>query len=326
MRQVGLLLFVAAIVVPGCRHDPLAVNTSGVDLQIGYARFDRAFFGTPGAGIASQLPLIRREFPEFFLTEQTDEEWLAVHRDPYLQMLQEKVAIQFPDLSALRPDVEAALEHFRYYYPASSSRVRVITYISGLDWEYPVIAADSVYFIGLDLFLGADTVYDQFPRYIASRFDPAYLGPKLARILAEPLVVIDRSSGSFLSQILYEGRVLYLMEAFLPQAEKYRLMEYTRDQYNWCVQHEEEVWTYFVEEELLFSDDNELYGRFIAEAPFSKFYKKVDRESPGRVGRWIGWQIVRAYMEAHPGTSVQELARLSNAQELFRNAQYKPFR
>jgi hypothetical protein len=32
-------------------------------------------------------------------------------------------------------------------------------------------------------------------------------------------------------------------------------------------------------------------------APFSKFYLEIDNDSPGRIGAWIGWQMVRSYMK-----------------------------
>lgn len=319
-------IFSLALFLWSCDKDPLNVDTSSVDLSVSYARFDDAFFGAPIETLENELPQLRRDFPEFFLVDQSTDEWLEVRKDPYLNMLYSKVSRIYPDLSALRPDVESALEHYKYYFPNTPSNARVITYVSGLDWEFPVIAADSVYFISLDMFLGPDTVYDQWPNYLASRFSPEYFPAKFARQLAEPVVSIDRGNGSFLSQILYEGRVLYLMEAILPQAEKHILIEYTADELNWCKQNEQEVWTFFVEQELLFSNDNGLYDRFIAEAPFSKFYKKIDRESPGRIGRWIGWQIVRSYMKAHPETTVPELARMNDSQLLFKNAQYKPLK
>ena len=47
---------------------------------------------------------------------------------------------------------------------------------------------------------------------------------------------------------------------------------------------------------MLYSTDASLPGRFISDAPFSKFYLELDNESPGRLGQYIGWQIVKSYM------------------------------
>lgn len=64
------------------------------------------------------------------------------------------------------------------------------------------------------------------------------------------------------------------------------------------------------------------YQRIIEEAPFTKFYEEIDRESPGRVGQWIGWQIVRSYMENNNATIDQLLK--TEPIEIFNNSKYKP--
>jgi hypothetical protein len=54
------------------------------------------------------------------------------------------------------------------------------------------------------------------------------------------------------------------------------------------------IWRYFIDKQLLYSDDQKLIPRFINPAPFSKFYLEIDNESPGKV-ELIGWQIVNSY-------------------------------
>ena len=56
----------------------------------------------------------------------------------------------------------------------------------------------------------------------------------------------------------------------------------------------------FVRNELLFKTDNNLIDRFISPAPFSKFYLEIDNESPGKIGQWIGWQILRSFRKKNP--------------------------
>jgi uncharacterized protein YjaZ len=82
------------------------------------------------------------------------------------------------------------------------------------------------------------------------------------------------------------------------------------------------MWRYFIEKELLYSTDPKLGARFINPAPFSKFYLEIDNESPGMLGRYLGWKIVRAYMEKND-TDVQRLM-ITDAEEIFTNSKYKP--
>jgi hypothetical protein len=74
-------------------------------------------------------------------------------------------------------------------------------------------------------------------------------------------------------------------------------MGYKPEQITWCQENESYMWRYFIEKKLLYDTDQKLIPRFINPAPFSKFYLEIDNESPGRVGAWIGWQMVRSFME-----------------------------
>ena len=100
---------------------------------------------------------------------------------------------------------------------------------------------------------------------------------------------------------------------------------YTDSELEWVKENELYIWQYFVERQVLYQTEVEWVQRFLEPAPFSKFYLQLDNESPGRVGRWIGWQIIDNYMSQYPETSLEELLRMP-AQKLFNLSKYKPKR
>ena len=79
---------------------------------------------------------------------------------------------------------------------------------------------------------------------------------------------------------------------------------------------------YFMDKKLLFSTETKLNKRFLENAPFSKFYSEQDNLTPGKIGVWIGWQIVKSYMK-HNDVSLQELLKI-NESDLFNKSKYKP--
>jgi uncharacterized protein YjaZ len=83
------------------------------------------------------------------------------------------------------------------------------------------------------------------------------------------------------------------------------------------------MWRFFIDESLLYNSDPKLPNRFINLAPFSKFYLEIDNESPGRVGQWIGWQIVRSFMKNNEKVTVQELLKMEY-KDIFDRSKYKP--
>ena len=115
---------------------------------------------------------------------------------------------------------------------------------------------------------------------------------------------------------------MYAIAAFLPDSSEQEIIGYTPEQYEWAVQSESNIWKYFIQKEMLYANDPTLTERFISDAPFSKFYLEVDKDSPGRIGVWFGWQIVNSFME-HNDLSMQEMLVIDN-EELFTKSKYKP--
>jgi uncharacterized protein YjaZ len=115
---------------------------------------------------------------------------------------------------------------------------------------------------------------------------------------------------------------LYLKDELLPEYNDAEKIGYLPEQITWCQENESYIWRYFIEKELLYSTDSKLPNRFTNVAPFSKFYLEIDNESPGRVGQWIGWQIVRSFMQNNK-VSMQEMIKM-DAKELFEKSKYKP--
>ena len=101
-------------------------------------------------------------------------------------------------------------------------------------------------------------------------------------------------------------------------------MRYPKSKMNWCLSNEGSIWSYFVENKLLFSSHYQNKQRFIEDAPFSKFYTSFDVDSPGRIGQWIGWRIVKSYMDSHPEISFTELIIEQDVQKILRESRYKP--
>ena len=128
---------------------------------------------------------------------------------------------------------------------------------------------------------------------------------------------------TFLSQIIYYGKKLYLKEKLLPNKNDTITIGYSKQDLTWAQENELYIWKYFIERELLYNTDSKLVRRFLDHSPFSKFYLQIDNQSPGRIGRWIGWQIVRSFMKKNPETRIEDLI-LKPSEELFVKSGYKP--
>ena len=123
--------------------------------------------------------------------------------------------------------------------------------------------------------------------------------------------------------MLYEGKKLFLQDLLLPQDEDNMKIAYSKNELDWVIKNEVYILKFFIEKQLLYSTDIELVERFIEPAPFSKFYLQLDNESPGKIGRWIGLQIIRSFHEQNPDFPLQKLLNMS-FQKIFNQSRYKP--
>ena len=122
--------------------------------------------------------------------------------------------------------------------------------------------------------------------------------------------------------MIYHGKELYLKDKLIPNFTDAAKIAYTEEQMAWCKENEEQMWRYFIENNLLYEANVKNEHRFVNDAPFSKFYLEIDNESPGRVGQWLGWQIVRSYMENNDVTLDQLLK--TEPTVIFNKSKYKP--
>ena len=282
-------------------------------------RFDRDFANAS----PEDLPKLKQRYPMLFPEQYPDSIWLIKMKDTLqLELLQESDKV-FSDFESEKQDLELLLKHIKYYFP--QTRVpTIITLTSDVDYNNRVILADTLLLIGLDNYLGMEhRFYQGIDRYIAKDLDKKFLQSDVAAAFANSLVKYPQER-TFLDQMIYHGKLLYLKDRWMPLASDPEKINYTQEQYEWALANEEQIWRYFVEGELLYNTDQSLGPRFLDPAPFSKFRLELDSESPGRIGRYMGWRIVRAFM-SNNDINLNELIYLPGA-KVFQNAGYKPNR
>ncbi|MGA9269254.1 MAG: gliding motility lipoprotein GldB [Lutimonas sp.] len=294
-----------------------APDLSGITSDPEIIRFEQLFYESS----AEDLPDLKARFPYLFPGDNADSVWVNKIEDEDEQYLYEEVQKQYTDFSDQRSRLESLFKHMKYYFP-SFEEPRIITMVTQVDYNNKVLYADSLLFVGLDLYLGEDhEVYGDFPAYVKQNYQKDRLVVDVADALVRP-ILRPSDDNSFVSRMIQEGKRLEILGLLLPEVPKEEIIGYSQEQWNWAQMSESNIWKYFVQNELLYSTDPELSRRFIEEAPFSKFYMEVDRDSPGRIGSWFGWRIVEAYW-SNDDPGMRELITVDN-EELFKRSKYKP--
>ncbi|WP_422083718.1 gliding motility lipoprotein GldB [Ulvibacterium sp.] len=310
--------FLVSFLLLGCNdNDKVAEAIGKMDLSLQVFRFDREF----AKAEPSDLPSLKKEYPYLFPAQYPDSVWVVKLKDIVQVELLREVGDEFSNFEQEETDLQLLFKHIKYYFPRFDVP-KIVTVTSDVDYENRVILTDSLLLIGLDNYLGPEhKFYERISNYIAAGMDKQYLVSDVASAFAKR-VVPRANDRTFLAQVVYYGKELYVKDKLTPFLSEAQRIGYSQEDLEWAHLNEEPMWRYFIERELLYDTDAKLGPRFLDPAPFSKFGLELDNESPGRIGRYLGWQIVRAFMERN-AVSMQQMLGLP-AEEIFKKSNYKP--
>ncbi|MFP7655752.1 gliding motility lipoprotein GldB [Chryseobacterium proteolyticum] len=270
------------------------------------------------------LEKFKSEFPWFqgtvsdedFGKRRADAEEIKIYKEAVAKIDQKKLQKELQDL----------FSHIRHYFPKFKSP-KVYLFSSALQMIQDPVFYDekgNLLFIDITGFMGdKNPNYKGLELYFQKSMNPNNIVPKVSRMFAENIVPFSTDHQKFIDQLIYNGKVMILQDAFLPDTPDYLKMNYTKQQYEWAVSNEGNIWNYFVENNLLFGDDHRLEERFISPGPFSKFYTDIDNESSPQIGIYTGWQICKKYLKEKPEVKLTDFLKM-DATEIFNQSGYKP--
>jgi len=290
---------------------------AAIEVNLNIDRFDQVF----AAAKPEDLATLKKGYPFMFSNRYPDSLWVNRMTDTLQQQLSSEVTTAFGDFTEVESELEQLFQHLKYYFPETKDP-RIITVTSEVDYRNKVIVTDTIALIALDTYLGEDhEFYGGIQKYLRQNFKKDQIIPDMAQEYAKKYAYQPKTK-TLLEEMIYHGKLLYFKDQMIPFVQEEARIGYTKEHLAWAKENESEIWRYFVDRELLYSTDSKLPARFINPAPFSKFYLELDGESPGRLGQYIGWQIVRAYMDKTDSTLKRML--ITDAQTIFKDSKFKP--
>ena len=279
-------------------------------------RFELQFYNSN----SKELIEVKKKYPYFFPKSYPDSVWINRLVDPIQQEIFNEVNKKYKSVDFLETEL---FDFFKKNRELNKTFIepKVITINTDVDYKNKIILADSLLLIGLDNYLGTNHhFYEGIPLYIREDLNPVNIISDIAEQFAYSFVP-KKEIYTFLDKIIYYGKILYYKDLTTNLSDRYKI-GYSKDKIKWAIENEYFVWTFFVENNILFSPDNILNNRFINDAPFSKFYLELDNNSSEMIGKYIGWQIVKSYMN---NNNVSYIKLLENSPaDIYNNSKYKP--
>ena len=306
------------------------------DIHITISRFEDDLFACNPNQLDVDLPKLQKKYPAFYdvfynqilqipsLGDQGTQlnymqEFLL---NKYNKGLRDTVKKVFPNLDFLKEDLVVLFTNYKSHFPEKPSPI-ITTCISEFQISTFTVA-DSILGISLDMYLGEKYIYyaDIFKQYafMIPTFDKKYMAIDCANVIATNLVKAPSDKSTLLDKMIAKGKIFYIIENFLPNKEEKDIIKYTDKNWKFSIDNESQIWAYFLRDNLLFDTRFEQF-KYVTEGPTTY---GMPNTSPGRVGAWLGWQIVRAYMKENPNKTIKDLIALTDGQKILTASKYKP--
>lgn len=326
-----IFLFFAAFLISCNCNSPkdkkLPVPEIKKQVQIKINRYEKDLFSIDKTKIKEELKRLKPKY-SFFLDADLDDDENVKQLSDYIndKMIienYEEVQKKFPDISFLEKDISMMLTHYHYFFP-DKKIPEVYTYVSGSDFENTVIFADSVLLIALDMYLGKDyKLYLSYglPLFIRNYMTAGYIVKDCAEAIAKYHNYDDLKNVTCLESMIYFGKNQLIVDALIPDVSDTVKFEYTKSQMDWCYENESKIWAFFIDNQLLYNKDFNNFGKYFSHGPFTTNFSK---KSAPRIGVWLGWRILREYVNKTGTLNLKKIIENKNAQEILSVSKYKP--
>ena len=309
----------------GCRPDA-AEDAATVPMRV--HRLEPVFFQLRTPAQTQQFMDANPVFARYYLQRQpaTEKELQAslvqLATNPALQQVGRETAAAFPDSTALSHNLGEMFRRVHYYFP--DFRVPpTVTYVSGF-LAKDIYVNDSLLVLSLDWFVGPKaSKRPDLPQYMLRRYTPVGLMPLLAQDVASKYNKHELTANTMLDAMVHAGKSLYFASLVLPCTPDSVLMGYTKREMVGLDGNEGRVWGHFLEKNLLYTTTPFLLQKYVGERPN---VPEIDKTCPGRVGQWVGLQIIRKYVAEHPDVTLGRLMAEKNAQRILNDSHYRPKR
>lgn len=344
MKKASIFLL-AAICIGACNNKKNTPDISNSRVSLAVERFDQAFFAIDTLQIDKSMHDLNQKFPELLgpflqtIVGVTDTSGIKTFFRLYKPVFDSSQKI-YENFASVKKELEEAFSYVKYYFPSYKVPQKIIPIVGPMnsiedmakmangDFTPDFIGPD---FLGISLqfYLGANfSLYknDYFinkvvPLYRSRRFAKEYIVADVMKLIADDLFPDKSNTKPLVEQMIEKGKQWWLIDKFLPGTADSVKTGYTKQQLDWCAENEGLIWSYLVKNENLYTVDPVTIQTYIGEGPFTQGFSQ--EYSPGNIGPWIGWQIVKKYAESNAGMKPEQIMQAS-AKQVLEEAKYKP--
>lgn len=301
-------------------------ETKGINASVELIRFEQAFFNLDTANLEVALKQLEDKYPEFtggYLSSvlgvrdssTVRKQVLGYLSYPDARYTYDTVQQVFGKMPQIQEQLNQLATYYQYYFPDNAPLTKAFTYLSEYHGDRLAIVEEGFVGLPLDMALGKGYppyTFLKIPAYDQRTCTKEHLVPKAADAIAQNLVAqITKPKGNHLIDLmLYNGKVMYLTDLFLPTVEDSLLFGFSSRQMSHCKRGEYTLYEHITSEELMYSSETKKINKYVTKGPF-----KPQFDLPGNSGSWLGYRMILSYerqlrdrlKSAKPNLSAREL-------------------
>jgi hypothetical protein len=324
MRTVFTMIVILFLISCGkesCRQD----SPMSQEVNITVERLETTIFESKSEEDVENFLNENVQFAALFLDseEYPDKSILAqkifkLVDDPFIDTLYNEATAEYDDFDEIKLTLNDAIGRMKTLFPEMTIP-KIQTAVTGLYKDLYI--SDTLVIIGLDFFIGEKATYKpmDIPAYILEKYDRENLPVTIVKFLSGGYVSKGKKE-TLLSEMVDFGKTYYLLSRLMPCTPDSLIIGYSPKEMVTIEKNQANIWANFVENEILYETSHITKRKFLGERP--NVYE-ISRECPGRIGAWIGWQIVEAYMATNDVTILELISERDN-DKIFQKSGYKP--
>ena len=339
--SVICILLIICIGLTGCKKKSTSVEVpkpklteeqvnkaKNIDVKI--LRYEQDLFNMDTKDMAAGFKAIYGKYPENIVANGAWNNTAMLESikgfisDPVIKDIYKDTEAKYADMSDFKSRILPALTLYLTHFP-NEKVPGFCTLVSGIDFQMPsIFGYENTIFICLDMYMGKDyKPYAQagMPKFIAARCEQKYMATDCFTKALVYKHLPEKTLITLLDNMVDAGKKMLFTQTMFPDVAAQDILGYSKEQYDWATSHESSVWHYLVEKNLVYDNTDNVIRRMMDETPFTRDF---GNDSPGRLGYFIGFQIVQSYMKTHPETTLKELMGMTDSQKILKDSGYKP--
>jgi hypothetical protein len=339
MKKVVFILLLGVIFF-SCNDEKDIPDVSNIKIDLQVERFEQDFFSIDTNNIDVSLDSLNAKYPTFLqdflfniLSERAPVDTIKRDVKAFLssyRFLYDSSQLIFKNIDKETATVKRGLQFVKYYFPKYKLPNKLVTFIGPLNSYSNVITTDALA-VGLQTYMGKNySLYNTeagqqlYPAFVSRRFERQYMPVNSLKNIIDDIsdnIYHNSIVGKpLIEQMVVAGKKLYMLDKFLPGVDDTLKTGYTKAQLDGAYTFESNIWSHFITSDLLYITDPNRIKDYMNDAPNTT---ALGTASPGFIGQFVGWQIVKKWMSKNENKTLDDLMK-TPARQIFEEAKYKP--